>query len=101
MPREAALVHALARAVAHLFYRIDTIGSVPATGPLLLLPNHPNALLDPALIMATAGRPVRFLAKSTLFSGPFAPLVRLAGAVPVYRPKDGAAVKRNTETFAA
>jgi glycerol-3-phosphate O-acyltransferase / dihydroxyacetone phosphate acyltransferase len=101
MPGDASLVHGLARAVAHLFYRIDTIGTVPDTGPLLLLPNHPNALLDPALVMATAGRPVRFLAKSTLFSGPFGPLMRLARAVPVYRRNDGAETKRNTETFAA
>ena len=101
MAGDATFAHGLARAVAHLFYRIDTIGSVPASGPLLLLPNHPNALLDPALVMATAGRPVRFLAKSTLFSGPFAPLMRLAGAVPVYRQQDGVAVERNAETFAA
>lgn len=101
MPGDASFVHGLARAVAHLFYRIDTIGTVPATGPLLLLPNHPNALLDPALVMATAGRPVRFLAKSTLFSGPFGPLMRLANAVPVYRRKDGAETERNAETFAA
>jgi 1-acyl-sn-glycerol-3-phosphate acyltransferase len=101
MSGDASLVHGLAAAVAHLFYRIDTIGTVPATGPLLLLPNHPNALLDPALVMATAGRPVRFLAKSTLFSGPFGPLMRLARAVPVYRRKDGAETERNAETFAA
>src|SRR5688572_20019644 len=102
MPREAALVHALARAVAHLFYRIDTIGSVPATGPLMLLPNHPNALLDPALIMATAGRPIRFLAKSTLFQTPLRPILRGAGAIPVFRRQDqGVDTSRNTETFAA
>ena len=51
-------------------------------GPLLLLPNHPNALLDPALVIATAGRPVRFLAKSTLFRGPLGPLIRASGAIP-------------------
>jgi 1-acyl-sn-glycerol-3-phosphate acyltransferase len=95
------LVQRLGTAVARVFYRIDTVGTVPAEGPLLLLPNHPNALLDPALVMATAGRPVRFLAKSTLFNGPFAPLVRGAGALPVYRRQDGADIDRNTETFAA
>lgn len=101
MAAVASLVHRSARAIAHLFYRIDTLGSVPATGPLLLLPNHPNALLDPALVMATAGRPVRFLAKSTLFSGPFGPLMRGAGALPVYRRQDGAETERNSDTFAA
>ena len=62
-----------ARVSAWLFYRVDLIGDVPATGAVLLLPNHPNSLLDPALVWATAGRDVRFLAKSTLFDGPMRP----------------------------
>lgn len=100
MVRGTRLIDRLAGAVAHIFYRIDRIGTIPP-GPVILLPNHPNALLDPALVMATAGRPVRFLAKSTLFRGPLAPLVRAAGAIPVYRRQDGAAAGRNAETFAA
>jgi 1-acyl-sn-glycerol-3-phosphate acyltransferase len=95
------LVASLATAIAHVFYRVDVIGAPPASGPLLLLPNHPNALLDPAIVIATAGRPVRFLAKSTLFAGLVGPLVRAAGAIPVYRKQDTAEVRRNTETFAA
>ena len=91
----------LARAIAHIFYRVDVVGSPPPGGPLLLLPNHPNALLDPALVIATAKRPVRFLAKSTLFKGAFAPLVRAAGAIPVYRRQDTSDVQRNAESFAA
>jgi len=91
----------LARAIAHVFYRVDVVGAPPPDGPLLLLPNHPNALLDPALVIATAGRPVRFLAKSTLFRGPLAPLIRASGAIPVYRKQDAADVQRNAESFAA
>jgi glycerol-3-phosphate O-acyltransferase/dihydroxyacetone phosphate acyltransferase len=68
----------------------------------MLLPNHVNALLDPAVIWATAGRDVRFLAKSTLFDGPLRPLVAGSGAIPVYRKLDqGVDVSKNTETFAA
>jgi 1-acyl-sn-glycerol-3-phosphate acyltransferase len=91
----------LATAIAHVFYRVDVIGAPPASGPLLLLPNHPNALLDPAIVIATAGRPVRFLAKSTLFRGASGPLMRAAGAIPVYRKQDTIEVRRNVETFAA
>jgi 1-acyl-sn-glycerol-3-phosphate acyltransferase len=91
----------LARAIAHIFYRVDVVGAPPSDGPLLLLPNHPNALLDPALVIATARRPVRFLAKSTLFKGAFGPLMRAAGAIPVYRKQDAAEVQRNAESFAA
>jgi glycerol-3-phosphate O-acyltransferase/dihydroxyacetone phosphate acyltransferase len=94
-------VATLARVVARIFYRVDVVGAVPPDGPLLLLPNHPNALLDPALVIATAGRPVRFLAKSTLFGGPFAPLLKGAGAIPVYRRQDTADTAKNAETFAA
>ena len=100
-PGPSAAVTWLARAIAHVFYRVDCIGAPPPAGPLLLLPNHPNALLDPALVIATAGRPVRFLAKSTLFSGAVAPLMRAAGAIPVYRRQDTADVTRNAETFQA
>jgi glycerol-3-phosphate O-acyltransferase / dihydroxyacetone phosphate acyltransferase len=95
------VIDRIATAIAHLFYRVDAIGSPPRHGPLLLLPNHFNALLDPALIMATAGRPVLFLAKSTLFQGPFRPLLAAAGAIPVYRRQDRAETGRNNETFAA
>ena len=91
----------LAKSIAFIFYRVDVVGAPPVRGPLILLPNHPNALLDPALIIATAGRPVRFLAKSTLFKGAFAPLVIAAGAIPVYRQQDAADMTRNEESFAA
>lgn len=99
-PRSARLVGRLAVLVAHIFYRVDVIGRVPPQGAVILLPNHQNALLDPALVMATAGRPIRFVAKSTLFKGPFAPLVKAAHAIPVYRQQDGVSGRRNEETFA-
>ncbi len=90
----------LARAVTWLFYRVDQAGAPPADGAVLLLPNHPNALLDPAVVWATAGRHVRFLAKSPLFHGPLKPLLVWAGAIPVYRRiDDGADTTRNVETF--
>jgi 1-acyl-sn-glycerol-3-phosphate acyltransferase len=101
MPAGPRAIDRIAAAVAHVFYRVDVVGSAPAAGPLLLLPNHPNALLDPALVMSTAGRPVRFLAKSTLFASPLAPLLKAAGAIPVYRRQDGVGVGSNDLTFEA
>ena len=95
-------VRFLARVTCRLFYRVDCVGAPPVSGAALLLPNHANALLDPAVIWATAGRDVRFLAKSTLFDGPLRPLVAGSGAIPVYRKLDqGVDVSKNTETFAA
>ena len=100
--RASRAVRALARASCWLFYRVDRVGAPPPSGATILLPNHPNALLDPAIVWATAGRDVRFLAKSTLFDGPLRPLVAGAGAIPVYRKLDqGVDVSKNAETFAA
>jgi 1-acyl-sn-glycerol-3-phosphate acyltransferase len=92
----------LARAACWVFYRTDRIGAVPARGAVVLLANHPNALLDPALVWAAAGRDVRFLAKSTLFRGPLGPVLAGAGAIPVYRRIDqGVDTSKNAETFEA
>jgi 1-acyl-sn-glycerol-3-phosphate acyltransferase len=97
-----ALARAIARLAAWIFYRIERAGAPPAVGPVLLLPNHPNALLDPAVVWATAGRDVRFVAKSTLFRVPvLGALLRAARAIPVHRHQDpGADPAQNVEMFA-
>ena len=102
MSSASPVVRWLARTACWLFYRVDQVGAPPATGPVLFLANHANALLDPAVVWATAGRDVRFLAKSTLFETPLKPLLSGAGAIPVYRRRDeGVDVSRNTEMFKA
>ena len=101
--RPSRVISWLVRTIAAVFYRIERAGGSVPSGPVLLVVNHPNALLDPAVVWTTADREVRFLAKSTLFSGHvMAPLVRRTGAIPVYRRMDeGADTSRNAETFAA
>ena len=86
-----------------VFYRVERLGGVLPDGALLLVANHPNTLADPAVIQATAGRRIRFLAKSTLFANhPLSPLIRRSGAIPVYRRIDpGVDTSRNVEMFAA
>ena len=86
-----------------VFYRVERVGPPLPDGALLLVANHPNTLLDPSLVQTTAGRPVRFLAKSTLFHGQFlSPLIRGSGAIPVYRRIDpDVDTSRNAEMFAA
>ena len=54
------IVRWMAWLAAWVFYRVDRVGGVPASGAVIILPNHPNALLDPAVVWATAGRDVRF-----------------------------------------
>ena len=62
---------------------------VPPDGPVLVLANHPNALIDPLLIGAALPRRVLLTAKATLFENPaLALLLRSVGVVPLRRAKD-------------
>jgi 1-acyl-sn-glycerol-3-phosphate acyltransferase len=87
-------VHAAVRAVVgfalRVFYRLEVAGAgFPASGPLLLVGNHPNALIDPALLLAVCPRPLTFLAKAPLFQLPaLGALLRALGALPVQRRQD-------------
>jgi 1-acyl-sn-glycerol-3-phosphate acyltransferase len=98
------VVKLIANAAARGYYRLDVSGPpVPKKGPVLLVANHPNALLDPALVVASANRRVRFLAKSTLFTDPrLGWLVRGGGAIPVFRRMDDPGkVAQNEDMFRA
>jgi glycerol-3-phosphate O-acyltransferase / dihydroxyacetone phosphate acyltransferase len=93
----------LSRIATRTYYRLRTDGGrVPEEGPVLLVANHPNSLLDPALVCSAAGRPVRFLARAPLFSYPIlGVLVRGAGAIPVHRRQDAPVpAVRNLDAFA-
>ena len=95
---------ALSRAGARVFYRLGRAGEeIPRSGPALLIANHPNSLLDPALVAAAAQRPVRFLAGSRTVAHPqIGWLIRAVGSIPVYRRiDDPAEVGRNVDTFRA
>ncbi len=96
-------VWGLGRLAVYAYYKVERIGGPLPDGPLLLVANHPNTLIDPAVIQATAGRRIRFLAKSTLFTRhPLSPLIRRSGAIPVYRKMDpGVDTSRNLEMFSA
>lgn len=83
------------------FRRIETAGRVSATGGLIFVVNHPNALVDPLFLLCRADRPVSFLAKSTLLKMPVVGwLARALDTLPVYRKQDaGEQTARNSETF--
>jgi glycerol-3-phosphate O-acyltransferase / dihydroxyacetone phosphate acyltransferase len=85
------------------FYRrVHLEGDIPSSGPALLVANHPNGLVDPAIVASMTPRRVRMLAKAPLFHMPVIGLiVRAVGALPVFRTKDGADTKQNDATFAA
>lgn len=100
------IVHGVISISLRLFFRrIETssVERVPTTGPLIFVLNHPNGLIDPALVFCALPRRVSFLAKSTLFHLPvLGYLMRVLEALPVYRRIDaGADVSQNIRTFAA
>jgi len=86
------LFRAMSRMVLGLFFRrIDVEGSenVPQTGPLLLVANHSNALVDPLVLLDALGRPVTLTAKNVLAkSGFLAFLMRSLGVITFHRKQD-------------
>lgn len=89
-----------------LFYRrVDAVGleRIPSRGPLILAPNHQNALVDGLLLLALLPRPLVPVAKAPLFRHPLiGPFLSLLGAVPVHRRQEaGDDPARNRAMFAA
>jgi glycerol-3-phosphate O-acyltransferase / dihydroxyacetone phosphate acyltransferase len=97
------LLLGLARRAVRLYYRVEARGAaVPATGPVLLVGNHPNGLVDPVLLAGTTRRTLRFLGKAPLFEMPvLGQLMRGLEVLPVYRSQDGADTGDNAATFEA
>ncbi|MDI1242859.1 MAG: lysophospholipid acyltransferase family protein [bacterium] len=87
------------------FRRIETVnaGSVPRGTGVIFVMNHPNGLVDPALVFVALPRRISFLAKSTLFKMPVISfLLQTVEALPVYRKIDAEAdVSQNQKTFRA
>ncbi len=79
--------------LAVFFRRIEIRGreNLPPTGPILVVSNHPNTLMDPILVGMLWRRPLSFLAKSPFFRGIVGVILRGAHAVPLYRKEDLAA----------
>ena len=111
-------MYALLRAIAGLALRwhysdIQVVGTdhVPRRRPMLLVVNHPNALVDALLVGWIMPRRVLITAKATLFTNPFAGVIlRWLGVVPLRRASDEHAAttgdgaldqSRNAQTFAA
>ncbi|MCO4762626.1 MAG: 1-acyl-sn-glycerol-3-phosphate acyltransferase [Myxococcales bacterium] len=80
-------------ALSVFFRRVRVVGGhlIPAEGQgaVVFVGNHPNSLIDPALLIAQSGRKVSFAAKDILFrSRLLRPILHAVGAVPIRRAKD-------------
>jgi 1-acyl-sn-glycerol-3-phosphate acyltransferase len=76
---------------------------VPAGGPILLCPNHPNNFIDSLLVGGAIRRKVHYLATAAMFRNRLMARFLLAcGAIPVYRKQDDPdKMGKNLDTFAA
>jgi 1-acyl-sn-glycerol-3-phosphate acyltransferase len=88
-----------------LYYKeIIVLGreNLPKTGPVILSPNHQNALMDALAIACTVPRQTVFLARADIFRKPlFARVLAFFKIMPVYRMRDGYAnLAKNEECFA-
>ncbi len=92
-------------ALKFFFRRIQTVNSevVPDGTGVVFVVNHPNGLIDPAMLFFALPRRISFLAKSTLFKMPVISfLLKTVDALPIYRHIDaGEDVSKNLRTFEA
>lgn len=102
------MLYAFVRAVVGLavrcFYRLRVNAPHPIpSGPVMFVGNHPNALVDPALVFVITPRHVTFLAKAPLFRMPVIGwLLKGMGGLPVYRKQDDPSqMGKNTGTLEA
>jgi len=90
----------LARLVALGFYRsVEVVDRdmVPRRGPVLVVSNHFNGMVDAVVVASTLRRLPRFIAKSTLWKfWPARPFLALAGVVPIHRRVDGGGDNRSS-----
>ncbi len=94
---------ALSRLLGSLWFRRMRVeGPSLPDGPVLLLLNHPNALLDPLVAAALLPRTPRFVAKATLWKQPvLRPFLALFHPIPVHRAQEGGDADATARTFAA
>ena len=102
-----ATLRAIGGIALHWYYRdVEVLGSerLPADAPVILVANHPNALVDALAIGHAVPRQVRLTAKGTFFDHPLlGPLFRAIGIIPLHRASEagGADASRNAEAFGA
>jgi len=96
----------LVRGALALFYReleIAGPGRVSAEGPLLLMANHHNGMVDALILIAASNRPVRYIAKEPLFRIPVLGwFMRRLECPPAHRSQDAGYTKgKNEELYRA
>jgi glycerol-3-phosphate O-acyltransferase/dihydroxyacetone phosphate acyltransferase len=100
------LFRALARLTLRLFFRqieVEAAQNVPPLGPVLLVPNHTNALVDPLVLLTAIDRRLTVTAKNVLARNPLLGwLMRSLGVIAFHRREDvgkGADLRQNVRSL--
>jgi 1-acyl-sn-glycerol-3-phosphate acyltransferase len=80
---------------------INDLNNIPAKKPVILAPNHQNALMDALAMVCGTDFQIVFLARADIFkSRMVARILTFMNIMPIYRIRDGYEnVKRNDEVF--
>ena len=91
-PRAYRALVSVLRFLVRLFFRraeVSGLSNVPETGGGIVVSWHPNALMDPGLILTHFPGQIVFGARHGLFNIPlFGSILRAIGTVPIYRKQD-------------
>lgn len=84
--RGAAAARRVGLGVMHGLWRPRVLGArrIPPSGPAILAVNHSHFVEGP-MLFGTSPRPVHFLIKQEVFTGPLGPFLRGIGQIPVDR----------------
>ena len=77
--------------------RIEGSKNIPKDVPLLVTPNHQNALLDALIVGAFFPRNVYFLTRQDVFNSWTKPILKALKMMPVYRIRDGYSQLKNND----
>ncbi len=98
------LLQQYARLCFRIYYkkiRVVNLHNIPKNQPVIIAPNHQNALMDAMVFVSVTKSQIIFLARADIFKGKL--LIRLLtylNIMPIYRLRDGIEnVKRNDEVF--
>jgi 1-acyl-sn-glycerol-3-phosphate acyltransferase len=88
------ILRQLAYFSVRVFFRrieVEGVENVPDSGPVLLVPNHPNAIVDALVVVISLKRTISVTAKSTLADIPvMRRILKSTNAILFHRRKDAA-----------